>query len=118
MSTWARREVISISLRRQVRAKTIAATIRARNWSWGYLWLRVALLPFPPSSSTTTWPSTTAPGGIRRGILEFKGSIDAACVLFIACRHLSAVLIHHVGLKIDTRTKYNEFVGLASRVGT
>jgi hypothetical protein len=50
--------------------------------------------------------------------LEFKGSIDAAGVLFITCRHLSAMFLHHVGLKIDTRTKHNKFAGLATRVGT
>lgn len=28
------------------------------------------------------------------------------------------MLIHHMGLKIDTRTKHNKFAGLTTRVGT
>jgi len=85
VSAWARREVIGISLRRQVCAKTTAAArLQARNRSWCYLWLRVAQLPFPPAYPAATWTPATTPGRIRRGILKFKGSIDTAGVLFIA----------------------------------
>lgn len=118
MSADIRRVVICISLRRQVCAEAIAAAIQARNWSWGYVWRRVAQLPFMSPSAGAIWPTATAPVGVRRGILEFEGCIDAAGVLFIARRHFGTMFIHHVGLKIDSRTKHNEFAGLATRVGT
>jgi len=50
--------------------------------------------------------------------LKFKGGVDATGVFFIARRHLGSVLFYHVNLKIDLRTKHNEFLRLTDRIGT
>jgi hypothetical protein len=50
--------------------------------------------------------------------LELKGGIDTTGILLIARRHLGTMLIYHVSLKIDLRTKHNKFSRLADGIGT
>lgn len=66
--------------------------------------------------ATTTWTSSTAHVRARGG--EFERSVDATGVFFVARRHLRAVLFYHVNLKVDLRTKHDEFARLADRIET
>lgn len=70
------------------------------------------------SFAAAGWPPSPTPVGACRGVLEFERSINTAGVLSIARGHLSTVFFYHMDLKIDLRTKHNEFVRLASRVET
>jgi len=77
-----------------------------------------SLASYPATGDATSWAASTAHVGARGGYLEFKGSIDTTGIFFIARRHLGAVLLHHMGLKVDLRTKHDEFSRLAGRIGT
>jgi len=49
---------------------------------------------------------------------EFECSVDATGVFFITQRHLRAMLFYHVSLKINLRTKHDEFARLADGIET
>jgi hypothetical protein len=65
-------------------------------------------------TATTTRTPSTADVRARGG--EFERSVDATGVFFIARRHLRAVLLYHVSLKIDLRAKHDEFARLADGI--
>jgi hypothetical protein len=50
--------------------------------------------------------------------LELKGGIDATGIFLVTRRHLGTMLLYHVGLKVDLRTKHDKFCRLADRIGT
>jgi len=50
--------------------------------------------------------------------LELKDGIDTTSILLIARRHLGSMLLYHMSLKVDLRTKHDKFSRLADRIET